>query len=134
MATTETGLEKRPSREAARGTEHPWSAPYYTPSVDILETRDDLLLHADMPGVRSGDIDIRFENGELTIHGKTKLRQEEGRNYLLREYEPGDYYRTFSISEAIDAEKIAAEFKDGVLTLHLPKVEKAKPRKITVKS
>lgn len=134
MATTETGLEKRSPREPARGAEHPWSVRYYSPSVDILETHEELLLHADMPGVRPGDLDIRFENGELSIHGKTRPRHEEGWSFLLREYETGDFHRTFSISEAIDAEKIDAEFKDGVLTLHLPKIEKAKPRKITVKS
>jgi HSP20 family protein len=135
MATnTETGLEKRSPREPARGTEHPWSARYYSPSVDIVETRDDLLLHADMPGVHAGDIDIRFENGELSIHGKTTGRRAENLNFLLREYELGDFYRTFAISEAIDTEKIAAEFKDGVLVLRLPKIEKAKPRKIAVKT
>jgi HSP20 family protein len=132
MATRE--LEARTSREPARGTEHPWSARYYSPSVDILETRDDLLLLADMPGVSAGDIDIRFENGELSLHGKMKPRPEASGNFLLREHEPVDFYRTFSISEAIDAEKIVAEFKDGVLTVHLPKIEKAKPRKIAVRS
>ena len=87
-----------------------------------------------MPGVSAGDVDIRFENGELSIHGKVKPRQAESIRFLVSEYGLGDFYRTFRISEAIDPERITAEYRDGVLVLHLPKVEKAKPRKIAVKA
>lgn len=104
----------------------------YAPSVDILETQDELVLCADMPGVKNDDIDIHFEKGELFIHGKVEYRQPEGGRYLLREYGVGDFYRVFTISEAIDPEKISAEYANGVLSLHLPKVEAVKPRKIQV--
>ncbi len=103
----------------------------YTPRVDILETEEDLLLFADLPGVKEGDVDIRFENGELTLHARRSPQKRTGA--LLWENEVGDFFRAFRISEQIDASKIWAELKNGVLTLHLPKVEAAKPRKIAVR-
>jgi len=103
-----------------------------TPRVDILENDQELLLFADMPGVTQEQVDIRFEQGELSIHGHRGMVEPE-QGYGLREMLPGDYFRTFRISEQVDGQQIWAELKDGVLTLHLPKSEKAKPRKITVK-
>jgi HSP20 family protein len=98
----------------------------FTPRVDIIETPEDL------PGVRSEDVDVRFENGELILHGKCPPRQQPA-NFLRNEFEVGDFYRVFTLNESIDAEKIVAELKQGVLTVHLPKSEALKPRKITVK-
>ncbi|REK10826.1 MAG: Hsp20/alpha crystallin family protein [Planctomycetota bacterium] len=106
----------------------------YRPNVDILETRDELTLVADVPGVKSDAIDIDFEDGVLTIQGKVEPRYGEKRNFVLREYGIGDFYRTFRVSEEIDASRIEAECAGGVLTVHLPKAEKAKPRKIAVKT
>ena len=103
----------------------------FTPRVDILESDQELLLCADLPGVMPDGVDLRFENGELTLHGKCAPRQPQA-NYVLAEYEVGDFHRVFSISEDINPEKIAAELKNGVLTVHLPKSEKAKPKKIAV--
>ena len=105
----------------------------YTPRCDIYETEDELLLFADLPGVGPEDVDVRFENGELVIEGRCAPRQE-GVDYLACEYGVGNYYRAFTISEAIDAGKISAELKHGVLTVHLPKSEAVKPRKIAVKT
>lgn len=118
---------------AETGLERTRDGRYYRPNVDILEMPDELLLLADMPGVKSDEIDVRFEDGELTIHGPAAARQKPETNYLLMEYGVGDFYRTFRVSEQIDAAKIRAEYSDGVLRLHLPKVEAAKPRKIKVK-
>lgn len=115
-------------------TEHTRAGTCYRPCVDILERPDDLVVLADVPGATGEDIDVDFEDGTLTIHAKVKPRQEENLQYLLREYGVGDYYRTFHVSEAIDAGKISAEYTDGVLTLHLPKAEAARPRKISVKT
>jgi HSP20 family protein len=103
----------------------------YTPRVDILETEEELLLFADLPGVKEGDVDIRFENGELTLHARRAPAKMTGT--FLWENQVGDFFRAFRISEQIDGGKIWAELKNGVLTLHLPKVEAAKPRKITVR-
>ncbi len=105
----------------------------YRPNVDILEEKDELRLLADMPGVTGDSIAIDFEEGVLTIQGKVAPRKVEGVG-LLQEYGVGDFYRTFRVSEQIDASRIRAEYADGVLTVHLPKVEAAKPRKIEVRT
>jgi HSP20 family molecular chaperone IbpA len=102
--------------------------------VDIVEGADELTLYAELPGVRSKDISIHFEDGTLTIHGIVSERQGERTTFLHREYGVGDFHRTFEVSEVVDAERIGAEFSDGVLTIHLPKVEAVKPRKIEVKT
>jgi HSP20 family protein len=104
----------------------------YTPRVDIMESEEESLLLADLPGVRPEDVDVHFDNGELIIDGRCAPRHE-GANYLLSEYGVGDFYRAFSISEQIDWQKISAELKNGVLTVHLPKAETVKPKKIAVK-
>ena len=105
----------------------------FVPRFDIWETDDELLLYGDMPGVAADQLDIRFENRELTIHGRVTPRQP-GIQYLHSEYGVGDYHRTFTVGEAIDTEKISAEMQGGVLTVHLPKSEKVKPRRIEVKA
>ena len=104
----------------------------YTPRCDILETENDMVLYADLPGVRPDDVDVRLENGQLEIFAKCTAHQES-ENYLAYEYGVGNYYRTFTINEAIDANKIKAELKQGVLTVHLPKSERVKPKRIAVK-
>jgi HSP20 family molecular chaperone IbpA len=85
-----------------------------------------------MPGVPEDSIDINFQDGMLTIHGKASPRQPEETTFLLTEYGIGDFHRTFRVSEKVDASKISAEYRDGVLILHLPKAESHKPRKIAV--
>jgi HSP20 family protein len=105
---------------------------YFTPRVDIYETPNELTLYADVPGCRSEDVDLRFEQGELVLHGRVKRRHPE-EQYLLQEYEEGDFYRVFTVHESIDSSRIEAECKDGVLTVHLPKVEAARPKQISVR-
>jgi len=112
--------------------EHLRQGTCYLPLVDILERADEIVLKADVPGTKPEDIDINFEDGILTIYAKVQPRQEPGTQYLLREYGIGDYHRSFQVSEAIDASKISAEYSDGVLTIHLPKAEAVRPRKIPV--
>ena len=114
-------------------TENGEAAVVARPRVDILETEHELLLLADLPGVRPTDVDVRFENGELTIHGRRNPTQA-GRRRALWEYEPAHYHRTFRLSEDVAADKIEAELKNGVLTVRLPKAEAAKPRRIAVKA
>jgi HSP20 family protein len=105
---------------------------YFTPRVDIFESDNELTLLADLPGVRSEDVDLRYEKGELFLHGRVGPRHGQGQ-YLLNEYEVGDFYRVFNIHESIDSSRISAECKNGVLLVHLPKMEKARPKQITVR-
>jgi len=106
---------------------------YFTPRVDIVETEKELTLFADVPGVRSEDVDLRYDKGELILHARVQPRPGTA-NRLLSEYEVGDFYRAFSIHESIDSTKIGAECKNGVLTVHLPKVEAVQPRQINVRA
>src|SRR5688572_12668876 len=104
----------------------------FAPRVDIYENDHELLLYADVPGAAPGDIDLRYERGELTLQGKVAPRSSAGQP-ILGEYEVGDYYRVFQIHESIDASKIEAEHKQGVLTVHLPKQEAVKPKLVPVR-
>jgi len=106
---------------------------YYTPRVDIYESADEVVLQCDLPGVKPQDVDVRFEKGELSLYGKVQTRQAPA-EYLDEEYGVGDFYRSFTIGEEVDAAKISAECRDGVLTIHLPKQEKVKPKRISVKA
>ena len=105
---------------------------YFTPRVDIFETDQELTLLADVPGVPPDNVDLRFEGGELILQGRIKQRPRRGQA-LMGEYEEGDFYRVFQIHESIDSSRIEAECKNGVLTVHLPKAEAAKPRQVKVK-
>jgi HSP20 family protein len=125
LAKKEAGEVTTP--EATRG------GIYYTPRVDIYESADEVVLQCDMPGAKPQDVDVRFENGELSLYGKVQPRQVPA-EYLSEEYGVGDFYRSFAISAEIDADKISAEYRDGVLTVHLPKQERVKPKRIAVQA
>ncbi len=131
MADTLVKREEQPAEVAT--IERTRSGQTYSPRFDIWEADDELILYGDLPGVTPENLDIRFENRELTIHGKVEPRHADI-NFLYGEYGIGDFYRTFTIGEAIDGDKISAELNNGVLTLHLPKTEAVKPRRIEVKS
>jgi len=92
-----------------------------TPRVDIFETDRELLMYADLPGVAPGDVDLRYEDGELVLQGKVSGAPVA--QAVAREFEPGNFYRVFRVHDTIDAGKIEAELKCGVLTVHLPKEE-----------
>lgn len=130
--TNPNTMEKRETQQVQ--AERMRAGRTYIPAVDIVEQRDKLLLVADMPGVKPDGLDINYERGQLTIHGRVTPRHEENTNYLLREYGVGDFFRVFQIGEGIDAQKIEAELRDGMLILHLPKAQELMPRKIAVKS
>jgi len=105
----------------------------FTPRVDILENQDEFVVLADLPGVLPEDLDVRFEKGELTIEGRCQPRQRDV-EFVAEEYGVGNFYRSFSVGEAIDTDRIEAELKLGVLTLHLPKSEAVKPKRIMIKN
>ena len=104
---------------------------YFTPAVDIFETTQELTVVVDMPGINPQDVEVDLRENVLTIIGETQPNVSEGQE-LLTEYRTGGYYRTFRVNDLIDHSKIAASMADGVLTLKLPKSEKATPRKIPV--
>lgn len=102
------------------------------PTVDVYENKDEVLLVADMPGVRPDDIVIRFERGELTLSGK-RSKLPEGA-LLAAETRFADFQRTFTVPQNIQADAINADIANGVLKIHLPKVSAQKPRQIAVKA
>ena len=104
----------------------------YVPAVDIFETAEAVNVLAEMPGVSREGVEIELENETLVIRGVVVSEEPRGETVLLREFEPGHYLRKFTVSEAIDQEKIQARMADGVLTVILPKVAPAKPRRIEV--
>jgi len=106
----------------------------WTPACDIFEDEEGVTLRFELAGVEPKDVDIRFENGVLTLRGERKLEKEDKRdNYHRVELSYGTFTRSFSLPGTIDAEKIKAEAKNGVLAVHLPKKPEAKPRAIQVK-
>lgn len=105
---------------------------FFTPRVDIVETDRELLIYADMPGALPHDIDLRYENGELTLRAKVQPREAHG-NLIFGEYDVGDFYRVFQVHESIDATRIEADYRNGVLVVHLPKQEAVKPKQVPIK-
>ena len=106
----------------------PWA-----PAVDILETENELILKANVPGVDMKDVDIQLENGTLTVKGERKFEKEEknkGFHRMERSY--GSFVRIFTVPDAVDAEHVKAAYEAGVLTITLPKKEIAKPKAIKV--
>jgi HSP20 family protein len=104
----------------------------YTPRVDIYETVEEVVVLCDLPGVKPGNVELSFEGGELMLHGKV-VPPGEPAHCLVEEYGVGDFYRLFAIPVEVNAEKIFAEYRYGVLTIHLPKIENVKPRRIPIK-
>ncbi|OPL13399.1 MAG: heat-shock protein [delta proteobacterium ML8_D] len=106
--------------------------PSVAPLVDIYENDDEILLHADMPGVDKKDITVNIDNGKLSLTGLRKI--ETTGTVQWEEFGDVEYRRTFSVPQTIDVNKINAELKDGVLRLHLVKSEAAKPKQIEIKA
>jgi HSP20 family protein len=119
--------ETRPARvERARRV--------FAPAVDILETHDDILILADMPGVNQDNIEVTLEKNILTLRGTVQSHAPQGYDLDYAEYEGGDYERTFTLTEDIERDKIEASIKDGVLQVRLPKAGPARVRRIPVKA
>jgi HSP20 family protein len=106
----------------------PWAPP-----VDIYETENELVLKADVPDVDQKNIDVRVENQTLTISGERKFeREDSGKGYHRIERNYGNFSRSFAVPNSFDTENIAATYRNGVLSVSLPKKEAAKPRQIKV--
>ena len=106
----------------------------WAPAIDVQETDAEYLVKADLPEVPKADVKVALERGILTIEGERKQEKEEkGKKFHRVERTYGKFVRRLSVPSEVDEQKIAAEFKEGVLTVHLPKTPVAKPRSIDVK-
>ena len=127
-------LEAQDKQEVEGTLERTRPGMTFTPAVDIFETENDITLIADMPGVKPENLDIDLREDVLTMTGEPAYPGKEDETPILEEYRTGRYVRRFTLSDVIDQSKIAAQVSDGVLTLVLPKAEKAVPRKVAVKA
>jgi HSP20 family protein len=106
----------------------------WAPAVDVMETDDEFQIRAELPGVEKKDVKLSVENGVLLISGhREQEKEEKGKRYHKIERAYGNFAVSFTVPEAVDAEKVTAEFKHGLLTVRLPKSEKARPKSIEVK-
>jgi len=120
------------STPARRGEE---SLGNWMPPVDIAEDKDRIVLTAELPGFKEDQIEVQMENGVLTLRGERRFEEEkEGRNYHRVERSYGQFTRSFTLPNNVDKEKVQATFRDGLLSVELPKREEAKPRQIKISS
>jgi len=133
MITMRHAVDRLLDEAFARGTETRGTGAWLLP-MDAYITEDAIVIRADVPGLSANDLDITLEGDTLTIRGEIKRDEQEGRKYVLLERPTGRFERTLTINTSIDHEKVEASFKDGVLTLTLPKAEAVKPRQITIKA
>jgi HSP20 family molecular chaperone IbpA len=135
MADTQSKeLKVREKQEVSGPAEQTSPGLVFTPAVDIFETDKEITLLADMPGVKADDLTIDLRDNTLTLSADIAPVENADEDDILVEYETGRYYRQFTLGELINQEKIDAQLIDGVLRLALPKVEKATPKKIAVKT
>jgi HSP20 family protein len=127
----ELSVQKKREHETREETTIP--ARVFLPTTDIFESTDALTVILEMPGVEKRNVDVRVEDGVLSVQGRLDLSKYQGLQPLYTEYNIGHYARSFQLSSKIDQTKISAELQDGVLSLSLPKIEEAKPRTIQVK-
>jgi HSP20 family molecular chaperone IbpA len=125
-------LQVQQKREVEKAQEATRPMRAFLPTTDIFETEDALTLVLEMPGVDRDHIDLNVENGVLTVEGRIDFNKYEGLQPVYSEYNIGPYRRSFQISGIIDQDKISAELRDGVISLVLPKAQRAKPRRIEI--
>jgi len=125
-------VQKQEAQEVA-AVERTRSGKVFCPPVDIYERENEIVLFADMPGVDPKTIDIMVEKNILSIRGEVLEQPPIGFELNYREYDSGDYQRSFTLSDTIDQNKIEAKYENGILKLRLPKAEKVKPKKIEVR-
>lgn len=118
---------------AARGEEKDLMASTWTPSVDIYETENDVILTAEIPGIEDKGIEIKIEDSTLSIKGERKLEKEtKEENYHRIERAYGTFYRSFTIPHNVDQDKIQAEHENGVLKITMPRKPELKPQKVKI--
>ena len=125
-------LAVREKQELAAKEEKTVPGRYFVPAADIYETDDALTVLLEMPGVERKDISISLKDNTLSVEGKIDFSKYQGMEPVYTEYPVGNYSRSFNLSQRIDQSAIQAQFRDGVLTLTLPKVKEAQPRRINI--
>lgn len=133
MADREKEIQKKEAETPEAG-ERTRACRIYSPQVDIIERKENIVVIADMPGVDEKSVDITLEKNVLTIYGKVEVDIPRDHRLAMSEYGIGDYQRVFTLSEEIDRDKIQATVKNGVLKLVMPMAESAKTRKIPIKA
>jgi len=127
-------LQKSEKSAAPAVPEQTRPGPVYTPAVDIFENDNTITVLADMPGVKAEDLKIDLRESVLTLSGHVTAPEAAKESVILREYPSGTFFRQFTLAETIDQAKIDAKLTDGVLRLELPKVDRAKPRQISLRT
>ena len=130
----EKNLDSKEQQVIPEGTERTRDCRCFIPRTDIYEADDKIYIVLDVPGIHENAIEITLEKNVLTVKGMSQVEEYDNYSQAYSEYEPGDFERSFKISDMIDREKIEAVSKDGVLRLTLPRAEQAKLKKITVKA
>lgn len=130
----EARTEIQKSEKGVPTAEQTRSGPLYSPAVDIFENDNAITVLADMPGVKVQDLQIDLRESVLTLTGRVSPPETPTESDVLREYGSGTFFRQFTLAETVDQSRIDARLADGVLRLELPKVEKAKPRQITIRT
>lgn len=133
LATLQDRMNRIFQETVSRGQDEELYTGTWAPPVDIFETKDKVVLKAELPGLREDQIQLRFENGVLTLEGERKFEKETGEeNYHRVERSYGKFQRSFTLPATIENDKIAASFSNGVLTVSLPKREETKPKQIRI--
>ncbi len=129
-----SGIPRTGRAAAGEAGREALTVPDWAPMVDITETDEEYLIKAEIPEVKREDVKVSVENGVLTMQGERKQEKEEkGKKYHRVERYYGSFQRTFTVPDNVDETKVRAEFKEGILNVHLPKAEKAKPKAIEVR-
>ena len=133
---SQTVAQTAPQKAAQARPEQPKAASApgltYQPNVDVCDCGVEVMLVTDMPGASAEAMNVSFEDGVLSVHAKVPQRSLPGRQ-LVQEYGIGDYRRSFRLGEGFDASQISAEYRKGVLTIHVPRLAAVRPRKIEVR-
>ena len=134
MMVLRNSMDRVVDRELALAP-NSWKSFKWSVALDVVESEDEYLVKASLPGINPEDLEITFEDNRLTIKGESKEEEEiDEARFHLRERRFGSFTRSIKLPSGIESEKIEANYDKGVLKLHLPKVEEIKPKKITIKT
>jgi len=127
------GYNGSPSETRSNSAMTPHAGRMWSPSVDVAENENEIVLHAELPGLKQEDIDIELTGDTLTLRGERKFENEDRRSNLVRvERSYGRFQRSFTLGIPVQGDKVTASYRDGILEVHLPKSEETKPRKVQV--